>query len=113
MRITGSLTIRTDGFTVRAGFGKTCALRAPTVFSARMKSASARKTRLLIKARQRGVIRDRRLRADTLFIRTQSVIRADGARSAQVPTVSSPRNIATLQQNRARIKSPYMQWVLT
>jgi hypothetical protein len=39
-------TIRTDGFFVRAGFRKTCALRAPTVFSLRMKSASAKKTRL-------------------------------------------------------------------
>jgi hypothetical protein len=30
---------------------RTCALRAPTVFSARMKSVSARKSRLLIKTR--------------------------------------------------------------
>jgi len=51
MRKAGSLTICTDGFTARAGFGKICALRAPTVFSARMKSVSAQKTRLWIKAR--------------------------------------------------------------
>jgi hypothetical protein len=29
-------TIRTDGFTVRAGFGKTCALRAPTSIAVRI-----------------------------------------------------------------------------
>jgi hypothetical protein len=32
-----------------------------------------------------------------LFIRAQSVIRADGAPSAQVRTVFRPRNIAALQ----------------
>jgi hypothetical protein len=36
---------------VRAGFRKTCALRAPTVFSARMKSASTQKTRLWLTPR--------------------------------------------------------------
>jgi len=38
-------------FLVRAGFAKTCALRAPTLFSVRMKSASAQKTGFWIKAR--------------------------------------------------------------
>ncbi|MBI5909401.1 MAG: hypothetical protein HY848_05560 [Betaproteobacteria bacterium] len=33
-------------FFVRAGFAKTCALRAPTLFLVRMKSASVPKTRL-------------------------------------------------------------------
>jgi len=33
-------------FFVRAGFAKTCALRAPTQFSERMKSTSVRKTGL-------------------------------------------------------------------
>jgi hypothetical protein len=66
-----------------------------------MKSASAQKTkfqwRLMREARYAGtktrlwltpktawgVIQDRRLRADVLFIRAQSVIRADGFSSAQ------------------------------
>jgi len=39
-------TIRADGFSSAQGFAKTCALRAPTVFSARMKSTSAQKIRL-------------------------------------------------------------------
>jgi hypothetical protein len=61
-----------------------CALRAPTVLSARMKSVSARKTRLwLTPDTAWGFIQDRRLRADVLFIRTQSGIRADGFSSAQ------------------------------
>jgi hypothetical protein len=34
--IRAQAAIRTDGFTVRAGFAKTCALRAPTSFSARI-----------------------------------------------------------------------------
>jgi hypothetical protein len=38
--------LRTDGFFVGAGFLKTCALRAPTVFLVRMKSASVQETRL-------------------------------------------------------------------
>jgi len=38
------VTICTDGFFVRAGFAKTCALRAPTVFSARMKTIRAENT---------------------------------------------------------------------
>ena len=63
---------------------RTCALRAPTVFSVRMKSTSAQKTRLwLTPNRAWGFIQDRRLRADVLFIRTQSVIRADVFSSAQ------------------------------
>ncbi len=45
MRKMGSLTICANRFSVCAEFGKTCALHAPTVFSARMKSASARKTK--------------------------------------------------------------------
>jgi hypothetical protein len=43
-----------------------------------------------------ALIRDRRLRADTLFIRVQSTIRADGTPSAQVQTIF-PRNIVTPQ----------------
>jgi hypothetical protein len=62
---------------------------APTVLSAWMKSTSAQKTRLWIKASRAGVvfefIRDRRLRADVLFIRAQSAIRADATPSAQAP----------------------------
>jgi hypothetical protein len=65
-----------------------CALRAPTAFSARMKSASAQKARLWIKAqeqrlvrkRELGLTQDRRLRTDVLFVRAQSAIRADGCR---------------------------------
>jgi hypothetical protein len=68
MRKAGSLTICTDGFTARAGFGKTCALRAPTVFSARMKSASARKTRLWLTPNAAwGFIPDRQLRTDRFW----------------------------------------------
>jgi hypothetical protein len=48
--IRAQATIRMGGFFVRAGFAKTCALRAPTLFSARMKSTSVQKTRLWIKA---------------------------------------------------------------
>jgi hypothetical protein len=33
--IRAQATIRTDGFFVRAGFAKTCALRAPTLFLVR------------------------------------------------------------------------------
>jgi len=39
--IRAQAAIRTDGFIVRAGFGKTCALRAPTSFSARIDSIRA------------------------------------------------------------------------
>jgi hypothetical protein len=35
---------------------RTCALRAPTVLSARMKSVSAQKTRLWLKPGRRGVL---------------------------------------------------------
>src|SRR3990172_1585345 len=50
-------TAVTDGSTVRAGFGNTCALRAPTVFSARMKSTSAQKTRFWLTPNTvRGVV---------------------------------------------------------
>jgi hypothetical protein len=54
-----------------------------------MKSASVKKTRLLIKATTAWVvfIQDRRLCADVLFIRAQSVIRADGPPSAQARTL--------------------------
>jgi hypothetical protein len=49
-----------------------------------MKSASVQKTRLWLTPTGRaGFIQDRRLRADMLFIRTQSVIGADGFSSAQ------------------------------
>jgi hypothetical protein len=34
--IRAQAAIRTDGFFVRAGFGNTCALRAPTSFSVRI-----------------------------------------------------------------------------
>jgi hypothetical protein len=34
--IRAQATIRTDGISVRAGFGNTCALRAPTSFSVRI-----------------------------------------------------------------------------
>jgi hypothetical protein len=61
-----------------------CALRAPTLFLARMKSVSAPKTGLWIKAKAiLGFIQDRRLRADRFIVRTQSAIRADGPPSAQ------------------------------
>jgi len=59
---------------------KHCALRAPTMFSARMKSTSVQKTWLWIKA---AFLQDRRLCADVLFIRAQSAIRADGTPAAQ------------------------------
>ena len=55
--------------------------RAPTVFSGRMKSTSIRKTRFWVNARAvLGFIQDRRLCTDVLFIRAQSMIRADGRR---------------------------------
>jgi len=55
-----------------------------------MKSASVQKTRLLLTPnRPWGVIQDRQLRADVLFIRTQLTIRADGFSSAQK---AQPRN---------------------
>ncbi|MBE0624349.1 MAG: hypothetical protein IH606_06000 [Burkholderiales bacterium] len=64
-----------------------CALRAPTVFSERMKNTSVQKTRLLLPPnRLRGFSKDRQLRADVLFIRAQLTIRADGPPSAQVLT---------------------------
>jgi len=34
--IRAQATIRTDGFSVRAGLANTCALRAPTLFSVRI-----------------------------------------------------------------------------
>jgi len=37
-------TIRTDGLTVRAGFSKSCALRAPTVISVRIKNIRTENT---------------------------------------------------------------------
>jgi len=54
-----------------------------------MKSTSVKKTRLLIKATTAWFvfIQDRRLRADVLFIRARSAIRADGAPSAQARTL--------------------------
>jgi len=71
-------------FVSTACYERPCALRAPTVFSVRIKSASAQKTRFWIKTRTaRGFIQDCRLRADVLFIRAQSAIRADGFSSAQ------------------------------
>jgi hypothetical protein len=36
--IRAQATIRTDGFFVRAGFAKTCALRAPTLFLVRIQT---------------------------------------------------------------------------
>jgi hypothetical protein len=42
--IRAQATIRTDGFTVRADFAKTCALRAPTVFSVRIKGIRTENT---------------------------------------------------------------------
>jgi len=58
------------------------------VFFVRMKSVSARKTRLLIKNGLGFVFqRDRRLRADALFIRAQSAIRADAPPSAQAQSL--------------------------
>jgi len=39
--IRAQAAIGTDGFTVRAGFGKTCARRAPTAFSARINGIRA------------------------------------------------------------------------
>ncbi|TAK71619.1 MAG: hypothetical protein EPO19_04050 [Betaproteobacteria bacterium] len=53
-----------------AGRAQTSALRAPTVFWTKTKTVW-------------GFIQDRRLRADVLFIRAQSAIRADGFSSAQ------------------------------
>jgi len=61
---------------------KHCALRAPTMFSERMKSTSVQKTWLWIKAKA-AFLQDRRLCADALFIRAQSTIRADGTPAAQ------------------------------
>jgi len=105
-------------FTNAAAVRKTyCTLRAPTVFSARMKSASAQKTRLWIKARAaRGFTQDRRLRADGCFIRAQSTIRADGISSAQqqgcaaycalrAPTVFSVRIKSIRTENTVMDKS--------
>jgi hypothetical protein len=79
-----------------------CALRAPTAFSVRIKSASVQKTKfqwrlmrearyggtktrlwLTTRRRSRGFHKDCRLRTDALFIRAQSAIRADGPPSAQ------------------------------
>jgi len=40
--IRAQATIGTDGFTVRAGFGKTCALRAPTSFLVRIHTVRTR-----------------------------------------------------------------------
>jgi len=57
----------------------TCALRAPIVI--------------------RGLIQDRRLRADRFIIRAQSAIRADGPPSAQV---SSPQREAFFYGHRRR-----------
>jgi len=37
-------TIRTDGFFVRAGFSKSCALRAPTVFLVRIHTIRTKNT---------------------------------------------------------------------
>jgi hypothetical protein len=81
---------------------KTCALRAPTAFSARMKNASAQKTRLWIKPRMTRVafIQDRRLRADVLFIRAQPTIRADGFSSAQLQFCNEGGAIQVTAHNR-------------
>jgi len=40
--IRAQATIGTDGFSVRAGFANTCALRAPTAFLARIHAIRAR-----------------------------------------------------------------------
>jgi hypothetical protein len=40
--IRAQATIRTDGFSVRAGFGNTCALRAPTSFLVRIHTIRTR-----------------------------------------------------------------------
>jgi hypothetical protein len=40
--IRAQAAIRTDGFIVRAGLGKTCALRAPTLFLARIHTIRTR-----------------------------------------------------------------------
>jgi len=53
-----------------------------------MKIASVQKSRFRIKTRKvRGFLQDRRLRADALFIRAQSAIRADGPPSAQAQAI--------------------------
>ncbi|MFH1044200.1 MAG: hypothetical protein V1796_03935 [Pseudomonadota bacterium] len=59
------------------------ALRANPVFGADEKRIRT-KNRVMDKSKgSLGLIQDRRLRADVLFIRTQSAIRADGSPSAQ------------------------------
>ena len=40
--IRAQATIGTEGFAVRAGFGRTCALRAPTSFRARIRAIHTR-----------------------------------------------------------------------
>jgi len=77
--------IGTDGFGVRAGFGNTCALRARTVFSARINGIRTENT-VSVNGKDGflGFVQDHRLRTDGVFIRAQSVIRADGFSSAQV-----------------------------
>jgi hypothetical protein len=53
---------------------QTCALRAPTVFSARMKSASAQKTRLLSKPKARGGSAGSPIAHERKAVRAQSTI---------------------------------------
>ncbi|TAK72957.1 MAG: hypothetical protein EPO19_00020 [Betaproteobacteria bacterium] len=59
------------------------ALRANRVFGADEKRIRTKNTVMNKTNSGSGLIQDRRLRADVLFIRTRSVIRADGPPSAQ------------------------------
>jgi hypothetical protein len=72
------------------------AARANRVFCADEKCIRTENTVLVNTKRSAGVIQDRRLRTDGLFIRAQSAIRADGFRSAQ------HRNSATMGRDLSR-----------
>jgi hypothetical protein len=74
MRKTGSL--RTDGFSVRAGLATSCALRAPTASVVRIHTI--RTTEAVLQKDKSGFSKDRRLRADGFIIRAQATIHTDG-----------------------------------
>jgi hypothetical protein len=101
----------------------TCALaRANRDFCTDEKRIRAENTVMDNNNHDRGFIQDHRLRADVLFIRTQSVIRADGppsaqARAPQIEVSSDVRQCrrATIARSRAptvisvRMKSASVQ----
>jgi hypothetical protein len=78
---------------------ETCALRAPTTFLALKRSIRAKSAVLIENQIAVRVVlsKDRRLRADVFFIRTQSAIRADGCRPRK-PQHALRREVNRLHQ---------------